>query len=118
MQTQNRWLDRTCTRRELLKQTGAVASIGPLLRVSVTRSDGQQNPIAALLPRGGNGHQFVLYADCCSGRPGTQNEINFAAINKTVVRLSPRPDFICFPGDTLWLSQKIMWIYAPNGITG
>ena len=30
--------------------------------------------IAALLPRDNDGHQFVCYADCCSGIPDTENE--------------------------------------------
>ncbi|MEZ4499143.1 MAG: hypothetical protein R2839_03560 [Thermomicrobiales bacterium] len=39
-----------------------------------------RSPIPALLPANGEGHQFVVYADCCSGVPGTTNERTFAAV--------------------------------------
>ena len=55
--------------------------------------------LSALLPREGNGHQFVFYGDCCSGVPGAPYEANFEAVNRVVARLDPRPDFICFLGD-------------------
>ena len=64
-----------------------------------------QNPadgerlIPALLPRTKPGHQFVVYADCCSGVPGGRFEQNFAAVNAAVARIHPQPDFIIFPGD-------------------
>ncbi len=57
-------------------------------------------PIPALTPRG-KGHQFVCYADCCSGIPDAPHEATFAAVNHVVARLSPRPDWICFPGDEI-----------------
>jgi len=83
-------------------------------------------PIPALLPRAGTGHQFVLYADACSGVPGAPHEATFAATNATVARLRPRPEFICFPGDEIqglladdaalraqwryWLDQELSWL--------
>src|SRR5690348_15162951 len=57
-------------------------------------------PIPALLPRSG-GHQFVCYADSCSGVPGARHEATFAAVNAVVARLRPQPEFICFPGDEI-----------------
>ena len=59
------------------------------------------SPIPALLPRAGIGHQFVCYADSCSGVPGGPHEATFAAVNEVVSRLRPQPEFICFPGDEL-----------------
>ncbi|MGD8307066.1 MAG: metallophosphoesterase [Ignavibacteria bacterium] len=59
------------------------------------------NSIQALIPKDGNGHQFVCYADCCSGIPGAINESNFASVNKIVASLDPQPEFICFPGDEI-----------------
>lgn len=56
--------------------------------------------IPALLPRG-EGHQFVCYADACSGVPGALHEGTFAAVNRVVARLSPQPEFVCFPGDEI-----------------
>ncbi|MEM7131813.1 MAG: hypothetical protein AAF702_36200 [Chloroflexota bacterium] len=58
-------------------------------------------PIPALLPRDRTGHQFVLYADSCSGVPGALHESTFAAVNQIVARLAPQPEFICFPGDEI-----------------
>jgi hypothetical protein len=58
-----------------------------------------QSKIPALRPSDGGGHNFVCYADCCSGVPGAPHEENFAAVNAVVARLEPPPDFICFPGD-------------------
>ena len=58
-------------------------------------------PIQALVPRDGVGHQFVCYADCCSGVPDAPHEATFAAVNAVVARLQPQPEFICFPGDEL-----------------
>lgn len=55
--------------------------------------------IPALAPRGERGHQFVCYADCCSGVPGALHERTFAAVNAVVARLEPPPEFIVFPGD-------------------
>jgi len=84
------------------------------------------NSIQALVPRGGDGHQFVCYADCCSGVPGAPHEATFAAVNAVVARLSPQPEFICFPGDEIrgltadgevlqsqwryWLEQEMGWL--------
>ena len=81
--------------------------------------------IPAILPRK-NGHQFVCYADCCSGIPGAPHEANFAAVNQVVARLEPAPDFICFPGDEIkglvtdeavlrqqwrhWFDQEMAWL--------
>jgi hypothetical protein len=55
--------------------------------------------IPALLPRTANGHQLVLYGDCCTGVPGTVHERNFATVNAALLRLRPRPEFVCFLGD-------------------
>ena len=40
--------------------------------------------IPALLPRDGTGHQFVCYADSCSGVPGGPHEASLAAVNEVV----------------------------------
>jgi len=53
------------------------------------------------VPRDGVGHQFVCYADCCSGVPGAPHEAAFAAVNGVVARIRPQPEFICFPGDEI-----------------
>lgn len=58
------------------------------------------DPIPALLPRG-PGHQFVLYADACSGVPAFPNAHNLAAVNAVIRRLTPPPEFILFPGDEI-----------------
>jgi hypothetical protein len=56
--------------------------------------------ISALLPVGA-GHQFVLYADACSGVPHALHETKFAAVNAVVQRLQPQPEFVLFPGDEI-----------------
>ena len=61
---------------------------------------GLPEPIPALLPQG-NGHQFVLYGDACSGIPGALHERSFAAVNAVVRRLMPQPEFIIFAGDEI-----------------
>lgn len=58
------------------------------------------SPIPALLPRG-EGHQFLLYGDSCSGIPGVLHEKTFASVNAVVRRLHPQPEFILFPGDEI-----------------
>ncbi len=81
--------------------------------------------IQSLLPRG-TGHQFVCYADSCSGVPGAPHEKTFAAVNAVVRRLRPQPEFICFPGDEIvgltadadelrrqwryWLDHELAWL--------
>jgi hypothetical protein len=81
--------------------------------------------IPALLPRG-QGHQFVLYGDSCSGVPGALHERTFASVNAVVRRLQPAPDFILFPGDEVigltpdadalkeqwrhWLETEMAWL--------
>ncbi len=57
--------------------------------------------IAALTPRGGAGHQFVCYADSCSGVAGEPEEAAFARVNAVLARLCPQPQFVCFPGDEI-----------------
>lgn len=57
-------------------------------------------PIAAILPDG-DGHQFVMYGDSCSGVPGALHEVTFASVNAIVRRLAPQPGFILFPGDEI-----------------
>ncbi|QIG94323.1 MULTISPECIES: metallophosphoesterase family protein [unclassified Bradyrhizobium] len=81
--------------------------------------------IPALLPRH-SGHQFVLYADSCSGVAGALHERTFASVNDVVRRLHPRPEFILFPGDEIigltadagalraqwrhWLDTEMSWL--------
>ncbi|MEM7336411.1 MAG: metallophosphoesterase, partial [Chloroflexota bacterium] len=57
--------------------------------------------IPSLLPKNEAGHQFVIYADCCSGVAGAPHEATFASINQVVQQLTPQPEFICFPGDEI-----------------
>ncbi|MEZ4620707.1 MAG: hypothetical protein R2867_35070 [Caldilineaceae bacterium] len=57
-------------------------------------------PIPALRPNP-PGHQFVVYADACSGVPGALHERTFAAVNAVLQRLDPQPEFIAFPGDEI-----------------
>lgn len=81
--------------------------------------------IPALLPRG-QGHQFVLYGDACSGVAGAPHERTFASVNAAVRRLTPSPEFILFLGDEIagytadadtlrqqwryWLDQEMGWL--------
>src|SRR5688572_9284332 len=83
------------------------------------------NMIRALVPRGA-GHQFVWYADSCSGMPGAPHEKTLAAVNAVVRKLRPQPEFICFPGDEIigltadegelrrqwryWLDHEMAWL--------
>src|SRR3982074_3812111 len=83
--------------------------------------------IPALLPRG-DGHQFVLYGDACSGVPGALHEQTFAAVNAVVRKLVPKPEFVIFPGDEIagltpradqlrsqwrhWLDQEMGWLHT------
>lgn len=57
-------------------------------------------PIPALTATA-QGHQFVVYADACSGVPGALHEGTFAAVNRVIQRLDPQPEFIAFPGDEI-----------------
>ena len=57
-------------------------------------------PIPALMPRG-DGHQFVVYADSCSGIAGALHETTFATVNAVIQLLQPPPEFISFPGDEI-----------------
>ena len=59
-----------------------------------------QMPIAALRPRG-EGQQFVLYGDSCSGVAGALHERKLAEVNAVIRRLAPQPEFIIFPGDEI-----------------
>lgn len=84
------------------------------------------NPIPALLPRTESGHQFVCYADSCSGVPNALHETTFANVNAIVSRLDPPPEFICFPGDEIigltadndalrqqwrhWFEREMAWL--------
>ena len=90
----------------------------------------QTRAIPALVPRTPDGAQFVQYADCCSGRPGTPLEKNFASVNAVIARLAPQPEFIVFPGDHIyggtpdmdelrrqwryWLETEMAWIRGRN----
>lgn len=60
----------------------------------------QSDPIPALLPDG-DGHQFIIYGDSCSGRPDALHESTLASINAVIQRIQPPPEFICFPGDEI-----------------
>lgn len=96
------------------------------MREAQSLSTSTHTPISALVPRDGVGHQFVCYADCCSGIPGAPHESNFAAVNAVVARLEPQPEFICFPGDEIkglvtndellrkqwryWFEQEMSWL--------
>lgn len=91
----------------------------------MTESGAIEEPIPALLPRG-EGHQFVCYADACSGVPEAPNVAKFAEVNRIVARLSPPPEFICFPGDEImglttdvdalreqwrsWFDEEMAWL--------
>ena len=82
--------------------------------------------IPALLPCDTDGHQFVVYADCCSGIPGRGNAERFAAVNAVLQRLDPQPEFILFPGDEIqglvsdpdvlreqwryWFEEEMAWL--------
>jgi hypothetical protein len=82
-------------------------------------------PIRAIVPRD-NGCQFVCYSDSCSGVPGAPHDATFASVNAVVTRLSPQPEFICFPGDEIaglttdvaelrrqwrhWLDCEMAWL--------
>jgi len=59
-----------------------------------------KQPIPALTPTT-PGHQFVCYADACSGVPGALHERTFAAVNAVIQQLDPPPEFIAFPGDEI-----------------
>ena len=88
-------------------------------------SSPRSSTIPALFPRG-NGHQFLLYGDSCSGVPGALHERTFAATNAVASRLSPQPKFIIFPGDEIigltadeaelrrqwrhWLDVEMAWL--------
>lgn len=81
--------------------------------------------IPAILPRG-RGHQFVCYADSCSGVPGAPEEGAFASVNEVVKNLRPQPEFICFSGDEIigltndeealrsqwqyWYEKELAWL--------
>lgn len=81
--------------------------------------------IPALLPRG-DGHQFVLYADSCSGVPGAPHAATHARVNAVVQSLDPAPDFVIYPGDEIiglttsetalraqwayWLDTEMAWL--------
>lgn len=85
----------------------------------------EQQSIPALLANG-DGHQFVIYGDSCSGVSGHLHETTFAAVNKIVQKLEPQPEFIIFPGDEVigltperealleqwsyWLNVETAWL--------
>ena len=94
------------------------------------RSQGIRHPdaasnIPALRPRG-QGHQFLVYGDSCSGVPGAPHAATFASINAVARRLDPGPEFIAFLGDEVigltadeatlraqwrhWLDVETAWI--------
>ena len=85
----------------------------------------EHTDIPAILPRG-RGHQFVCYADSCSGVPGAPEEGAFANVNEVIARLQPQPEFICFTGDEIigltndeeelrsqwqyWHEKELIWL--------
>ncbi|MBX3069032.1 MAG: metallophosphoesterase [Thermomicrobiales bacterium] len=93
---------------------------------SIEHAAGPSPAIPALVPAGEHGHQFVCYADCCSGIPGRGNVERFAAVNAVLKRLDPPPEFICFPGDEIqgltadpallreqwrfWFEEEMSWL--------
>ena len=108
----------TCPAQQSQRPKNAVdRSIGPL---------DPSAPIRALLSRDPTGHQFVVYADCCSGGVHPGNEANFRLVNAALARLKPMPEFICFPGDNImgetpdyqelrrqwryWLDHEMDWL--------
>lgn len=115
------------TRRELLQAAGLGASFFGMKSWGshLEEQDAEPKPIPSLLPRETDGHQFVVYGDCCSGIPGTPNEKNFAAVNRMLARLRPQPEFFCFLGDDVlgtkdyealrrqwyyWLNTEMAWL--------
>ena len=56
-----------------------------------------------LVPADADGHHFLFYGDCCSGRPGHEYATAFAAINAVAKRAVERyePQFVCFLGDNI-----------------
>jgi hypothetical protein len=74
----------------------------------------------------GNGHQFVIYGDSCSGVPDVLHELTFAQMNSVIQRLEIPPEFICYPGDeiigltadvdelrcqwTHWFDHEMAWL--------
>jgi hypothetical protein len=86
-------------------------------------------PIPALMPRDDGGHQFVIFADCCSGIPGTIYEKNLRSVNAIVARIQPSPEWILFPGDAIsggsdaaelrrqwdyWHNTEMKWLQRTN----
>ena len=82
-------------------------------------------PIEAITPRG-QGHHFVFYGDACSGVADALHAHTFADINAVVARVTPRPEFVIFPGDEVigltayeevlraqwryWLDVEMAWL--------
>jgi calcineurin-like phosphoesterase family protein len=86
------------TRRQA---AAGILSTGLLqVRAATTRS------IKAMKPQPG-GIQFVMYADSTSGRPDGPNALDLAALNRLILRLSPAPEFIVFPGDHIGGSENL-----------
>ncbi|WP_419912162.1 metallophosphoesterase family protein [Hoeflea sp.] len=56
--------------------------------------------IQSLVPVG-DGHQFIVYGDSCSGVPGAAHEATLAKINTAISHMSARPEFIAFLGDEI-----------------
>ena len=86
-------------RREFCRTTAGIVA-GTLAHQACGAAEDLKS-IPALLPRDEWGHCFVLYSDCCSGRPGTAVEKNLQSVNKMVARIRPQPEFIAFPGDAV-----------------
>ncbi|MEE3369247.1 MAG: hypothetical protein VX346_07880 [Planctomycetota bacterium] len=87
-------------RREFSRTTVAGIVAGTLMHPSAGSAKDAES-IPALLPRDASGHRFVLYSDCCSGKPGTAVEKNLQSVNRMVARIQPQPEFIAFPGDAV-----------------
>jgi hypothetical protein len=80
--------------------SGTLASI-LLGQTKVIGSEPSGDIIPALMPRDDQGHHFLFYSDCTSGRPGQPQEKNLQLVNAMIRRIQPRPEFVVFPGDAI-----------------
>lgn len=74
----------------------------------------------------GEGHQFVMYGDSCSGVPDALHESTFKQVNAVIQRLDIPPQFIYYPGDEImglttdpdelrhqweyWFNHEMAWL--------
>jgi len=111
-------------RRKFCQTTAGIVTTSLTDRAAVSAE--KPVPFAALRPRDESGHGFVLYSDCCSGKPGTASAKNLQSVNDMVARIQPQPEFIAFPGDAVsgytkdyaelrrqwdyWLGTEMKWV--------